>query len=136
MRNSNWHLFIAALLVCFFSACVAHPEKVPSGILPEDKMIHILLDVHIAESSVNSRGMTNQQLNQLVAAKYDTVMKKNGTTFRIFEESFNYYLRHPEQFEMIYQEIVNQLTALEGKSKAKQAPMRKEGIDSLGTHAR
>lgn len=99
-------------------------------------MITILLDVHVAESSVNSRGMTNQQLNQLVAAKYDTVMKKNGTTFADFKDSFNYYLHHPDQFEEIYSEIVNQLTALEGRSKAKQPPLKREGMDSLGVHPR
>lgn len=136
MRFSDWQVILFALLAITCGSCVSHPEKVPAGILPKDKMITILLDVHVAESSVNSRGMTNQQLNQLVAAKYDTVMKKNGTTFAVFKDSFSYYLHHPDQFEEIYAEIVNQLTALEGKSKSKQPPMKKDGMDSLGMHAR
>ncbi len=120
--------FLMCSMLC---ACSKQPDKVPAGILPKDKMIVVLLDIHVAESSVNSRGMTNLELNKLVAVKYEAIMKKHGTTYAIFKESFEYYLHHPEQFELIYQEIVNQLTAMEGKAKARQPGMTKDGVDSI-----
>ncbi|MGB3073715.1 MAG: DUF4296 domain-containing protein [Chitinophagales bacterium] len=132
---SKWLRIVTLFIVFIYCACASEIEKAPEGILSKDKMIAVLLDVHIAESSVNSRGMTNQQLNQNVAAKYEDVMKKNGTTFDTFKKSFDYYLHHPEQYEEIYLEIVNKLTALEGKAKAKELVLKKEGVDSIPGHA-
>ncbi|MEP7127867.1 MAG: DUF4296 domain-containing protein [Chitinophagales bacterium] len=132
----KWLRIVTVFIVLIYCSCASEVEKAPDGILSKDKMIAVLLDVHIAESSVNSRGMTNQQLNQRIAAKYEDVMKKNGTTFGVFKKSFDYYLHHPEQYEEIYLEIVNQLTALEGKAKAKVPVMKKNGVDSIPTHDR
>ncbi|MEO6167749.1 MAG: DUF4296 domain-containing protein [Chitinophagales bacterium] len=128
---SGYLNIVYASIIFVFISCRPGEEKAPSGILPKDKMIAVLFDIHVAESSVNSRGMTNIQLNQLVSLKYEDVMKKNGTTYAIFKDSFDYYLHHPDQFEEIYQEIVNQLTAMEGKVKARQPVLKKDGVDSI-----
>lgn len=122
---------VGAFIIFAFTSCKPGSEKAPDGILSKDKMIAVLFDIHVAESSVNSRGMTNIQLNQLVSLKYEDIMKKHGTTYPIFKDSFDYYLHHPDQFEEIYQEIVNQLTAMEGKAKARQPVLKKDGVDSI-----
>lgn len=122
---------VGACTLLLFTSCSPQSEKIPDGILSKDKMIAVLFDIHVAESSVNSRGMTNIQLNQLVSVKYEDIMKKHGTTYAIFKESFDYYLHHPDQFEEVYQEIVNQLTAMEGKAKARQPALKKNGVDSI-----
>lgn len=117
--------------VLCYASCSGDNAAVPAGILSKDKMIEVLLDVHLAESSVNSRGLTNLQLNQLIATRYDGILKSHETTFPEFKKSFDYYLQHPEQFEEIYQEIVNRLTALEGQTKARMPALRKDGMDTL-----
>lgn len=123
-------LFSFSLLLFLFS-CNPESEKVPAGILPKDKMIDVLVDVHIAESSTESAGLSPAQVNALVLQRYEQVMKKHGTTFDTFKASFNYYERHPEIFDGIYQEVVNRLMALEGKARARRATPKKEGVDSL-----
>lgn len=130
IQRLGW-FFLLNSIICF--SCSPKPEKLPSGILTKDSMIAVLLAVHIAESSVNGRGLTNQQLNQLVAGKYDDVMLKNHTTFDVFQKSYDYYLQHPDQFEEIYLEVVNRLTALEGKSKAREPVKLHQRVDSLRT---
>lgn len=94
-------------------------------------MIDVLVDVHIAESSTESRGLTATQVNALVMAKYEQVMKKNSTSMEIFKASFNYYELHPDVFDEIYQEVVNRLTSMEGKVRAKKPNTKTEGVDSL-----
>lgn len=122
---------VYVLMISVFVSCSKQSDKAPGGILSKDKMIAVLFDIHVAESSVNSRGLTNLELNKLVAVKYEDIMKKHRTTYAIFKESFDYYLHRPEQFELIYQEIVNQLTAMEGKAKAGQPERTKDGVDTL-----
>lgn len=124
-------LTAVAFLVSACHSCTPEAVQLPEGILSKDKMIDVLLDIHVAESSTESRGLTTIQLNQLVSVKYEEVMKKHRTTFRVFEKSFDYYMEHPDQFEEIYLEIVNRLTALEGKAKARQPALKKDGVDSL-----
>jgi hypothetical protein len=129
-------IFPSSQLLCFsfllfLFSCSSETVKAPAGILPKDKMIDVLVDVHIAESSTESRGLTATQVNSLVLAKYEEVMKKHGTTMEAFKASFTYYEHHPDVFDEIYQEVVNRLTALEGKARARKATPKKEGVDSL-----
>ncbi len=124
--------YLAAIFISIYlHSCNNQPSLLPEGILSKEKMIEILVDVHLAESSGDSHGFTMMQSNKLVATKYESVMRKHGTTFLQFKTSFDYYMQHPEKFDEVYQEVVNQLTALEGKFPAKRPDLIKPEVDSL-----
>ena len=116
------------VLLC---SCKQKAEVAPSAILGKDKMIAVLVDIHLAEASNVSKGLTATQLNELISGKYDDVMKKHDVTYDEFKSSFDYYLQHPDQFDDIYQEVVNRLSAMEGKSRAKRPHMETSRMDSL-----
>ena len=115
----------------FLFSC-KEPEKEQPGILPKDKMIDVLVDIHIAEASSESHGLTSIQINQLVAVKYEGVLQKHGITRPQFQTAFDYYLRHPAELDEIYQEVVNRLTALESKLPSTRSAAVRARADSLG----
>jgi hypothetical protein len=129
----NMQLFklIAFACLVIFCSCAQKQEGLPAGILTKDKMIVVLVDIHLAEASNENRSLTAIQLNEIVARKYDTVMKKHDITYVQFKTSFEYYLRNPDQFDEIYQEVVNRLSAMEGKSRAKKPHMESSRVDSI-----
>lgn len=119
------------IMATVFLSCNREDAAPGKEIIPPQKMVDILTDIHIAESGTDSRGYNSIQLNQMVYRKYEDIMKKHGTSFSVFKASFDYYLSHPDQFDEIYQEIVNRLTALEGKSKARSPSLKKDGVDTI-----
>lgn len=78
-------------------------------------MADVLVDVHLAEASAENRGLSTPQINVLMAAKYDSLLKKNETTFAQFKSSYDYYLNHADQLSEIYTQVVNKLTTMESK---------------------
>ena len=128
-QGSGFAAFIL-LLSFMFCSCKERKVEVPPGILSKDKMIDVLVDVHLAEAAPMNHGITTKELNGIMVGKYDDVMKKHTITFEQFKKSFDYYLQHPDQLDEIYQEVVNRLTALEGKSRVKR-PVSKRGVDSI-----
>lgn len=126
-------IFKLAALSCLviLGSCTPKEEGIPAGILDKDKMIAVLVDIHLAEASNENRSLSAIQLNEIVARKYDTVMMKHNITYAGFKTSFEYYLQHPGQFDEIYQEVVNRLSAMEGKSRAKKPHMESSRVDSL-----
>lgn len=123
-------VYFLAIFFALFS-CKEKTEKLPPGILSKDKMIAILTDVHIAEASPYGYALGTQQVNGIMANRYDDIMTKYGITYGEFKNSFDYYLAHPQEMDEIYQEIINKLSALEGKSRAIKAPLKKLGTDSI-----
>ncbi|MBA2422768.1 MAG: DUF4296 domain-containing protein [Chitinophagales bacterium] len=124
--------FLAAIVIIIcLPSCNREPVLLPEDILSREKMIEILVAVHLVESSGDSRGFSMREANKLIAVRYESVMKNHGTTFNQFKASFDYYMQHPDQFDEIYQEVINQLTALEGKFRAKRPETIKPKVDSL-----
>lgn len=115
----------------FFIACSPKNERPPSGILSKDKMIEVLVDVHIIEALPQSHGLNMNQVNRIMAGKYDTVMKKHNTTNDQFDASYQYYIEHPKDLDEIYQEVVSRLTAMEGKLRANRPVSKKTATDSI-----
>ena len=122
-------LLFAIAFILTLSSCSRKPDVLPPGILPRDKMTDVLVDIHLAESGPQSSGITSMQLSQIMAGKYDEVMKTHHIRYTQFRTSFEYYLEHPTDLDEIYQEVVNRLTAMDGKTRSNRG-MEKKPVDS------
>jgi len=106
LRNS----FLVLLTSVIFFSCSHHEEQIPSNILPKDKMIAVLVDIHLAEASSDTRNLTLPQINVAMAKRYDELFQKHGITYEQFKTSYDYYLEHADLLSDIYTEVVNELT--------------------------
>lgn|SRR5690554_599405 len=94
--------------------CGKAPIEKPENLLPEDQLIDMMVDVHIAEATYNTR--RNQDtllLNSNSADFYYSVLQKHGVPDSVFEKSIVYYGSQPRRFEKMYRKVMNQLTELE-----------------------
>jgi len=109
--KSSFYFF---LLITFFACSPKKtPESKPSGLLPKDKMTDVLVDIHLAEGAADNRRLKPQQFDLMMTAKYKDLFEKHGITFEQFNDSYNYYLNHADQFSEIYTEVINKLTTRE-----------------------
>ena len=124
--------FIFSLLILFVS-CTDKTNSVPSKIISKDKMVDVLVDIHLAEAAADNHGLTKPEINVMMAARYDSIFQKHEITFEQFRTSYDYYMNHPDVFSDIYSEVVNKLTTMVSKvkndKKIKPSPLPKQ--DSL-----
>jgi len=100
---------IPAALFFFLFSCGGDKEKVPDSVLPKDKMVNIMKDIHMAEAelSVNSSNIINNPLADTIS--YTDIFSKNKIQKWQYDSSMMYYSLHPEILNEIYDEVINEL---------------------------
>lgn len=100
--------------LCFcliIAAACGDGDEVPAGILSEDKMTGILIDVYITEAKLNNyQPRLPRDSSEIVF----TVMKQDifdeyNTVDSVFMESMRWYFERPERLERIYSRLTDSL---------------------------
>lgn len=109
MRKHNILFFLALL---FLGACIG--SNVPDGILNFDRMVNLMVDVHIVDGSMfDIDSSAPDSLYKEGISRYDRVFKRNHTDSTQFKKSLQYYSLHTDQLEEMYAEVS---TILQAKS--------------------
>lgn len=100
--------FIFVFLAGFLVACEGDR---PDGLLSEEEMVPIVMDLQIAYAGVDAtirnpknRPEKYKELNALILEKHQINKDR-------FYGSFEYYQQHPALMDTIYQKVIDQLSA-------------------------
>jgi len=105
----NVFLSFSGLLIALLAGC-AQERSVPEGILPTDKMVSILTDIHELETKVANLKLTYDSSTLLYKQQQDSIFKKHQVTDSVYTESFDYYLQQVELLDQIYAAVVDSLS--------------------------
>ena len=109
--------YIIKLLFVFGMILVACKQKnVPSNVIPNDKMVNVLVDMHLADA-VLSRVSNQDTMLMMASSKYYYIFKKYGIDSAKFTRSLKYYNYQPDEFAKIYAQVVDSLNAKIPKDK-------------------
>jgi Domain of unknown function (DUF4296) len=110
------------LILLFFFACSPSSEKdkIPDDIIPQEKMVTILSDMHIAETMARNTIHLGDTNVQKVINYYAIIYKKNNISELAFKKSYDYYIQHPLLLDSVYSEIINQLSEKQMHMKVKK----------------
>jgi len=110
-------LFIALL----GASCGSILNSKPSGTLSEKQMIDVLVDIHLTEATMKIANDSLARLNDTtqMRQRFAEVFKKNDIDPDDFNASLDYYLKHIEDLDKIYVEVINRLTELEATLQPK-----------------
>ena len=113
-------IFLLLILAGFFACRQPTKEQAtPEDILPKEKMGNILIDIHLAELSIQVVSSPEDSLKKAISHYYDTIFKIHHITDEDFFKSFNYYLQHPDLMDEIYQEMIIEMSKRESVLKSK-----------------
>lgn len=110
--------FITSILLTA-SVCVALlscGEKKPEGILSRAEMVSIMEDIYIAEEKVNHLALARDSAKVVFEAMGDRVFENAAVSDSVFKRSFDYYMEHPSEMELIYTALVDSLQLLEQRA--------------------
>lgn len=111
MKKIRTILFLA-LIVVF--ACSKPPVKKPENLIEQERMINILVDVHMAEAAFNSRRHRDSLVQRSSSTDfYYSILQEHEVQDSVFERSLVFYASQPRQFEKMYRKVMNQLTEIE-----------------------
>jgi hypothetical protein len=103
-------------LLVFAAFSCRKTEKLPAGVLSKEKMVVLLTDFYITEEKVNRLNLQPDSSTALFEAMKEKVYEKTGVPDSIFTTSFDYYMDHPTDLELIYTALVDSLQLREQRT--------------------
>jgi hypothetical protein len=84
-------------------------KKTPEGILSRNEMVDIMEDLYIAEEKVNHLALSRDSAIEVATFMEKKVFEKAAINDSLFQRSFDYYMEHPRDMELIYTALVDSL---------------------------
>lgn len=97
------------LIVSILFACSNNEISIPENIIPQEQMVQVLADIHIAEVTANFKS-PGDTINIDVKSLYLQIYNKHSITEEQYRESYQFYLDHPTLFNKMYDEVITELS--------------------------
>ncbi len=108
------------LLFIFLMACKDKLPEVPAGVIPMNKMQHILADMHVADAVAQNKAQMGMN-EKLLTEEYTMQVYNNyNVTREEFLKSYKFYEANPVLMNIMYDSILEDLSKREeavGKKK-------------------
>jgi len=98
---------IVLLLIC--TSCGNSP---PRSLIPEEQLIPILVDFHLTYSIQQSPDFYRQIKPYDSIDVYSYIFEKHGFTKAEFDTTISWYLKNPEYYVEMYDEVIMNLTRM------------------------
>ena len=117
------YLIFILLLLVIINAC-SYKSSSPLDIIPENQFVSLLIDIHLADASLNILQMKDSKLKITADDYYFSVLKKHNTNKRKFDKSLEYYSKDLVKYNKIYDEVLKNLSILEGNLSKKAVKIK------------
>lgn len=103
----------ASICLLFFACSAPDFNAVPADVIPKEKMVSILYDMHLAEGVVHIYPSQGDSNARRALGYYDLIYKKHGTSKEEFTKSYDFYVTHPVLMDSVYTRMIEQLNEKE-----------------------
>ena len=119
MANLKSILYLSAIIL-LLSSCSSSDHRTktvdtPDDIINYDQMVDILVDYHLAESTVKYYTRYGAQPKPISEKIYSTVMEKHNITRKEFRKSIHYYTGKTERMQILYSDVMKKLSSLDSE---------------------
>ena len=84
-------------------------EKVPEGVMDQDRMTEVLMEIHLLEAKIQKLYVP-QDSGKILYDHYEKMLFKDlGISEEEYNQSLIYYINHGEELGEIYNHIVDSL---------------------------
>jgi len=115
-----------ACLLCIVSCKSVGKKDVP--IIPEKKLISLLVDFHLAQAITYTDIYRKKTINIREISLKDSIIKNHGYTKAIFDSTISFYSASPVIFEKLYDKVIDQLNLKFAETQQRNAKARESII--------
>ena len=121
--------FVFALLSC------SHEEGERPDI-KKDILVDVLVDIHLTDGYLSYTGSRIDRDRESIEDAYNFVFQKYNITPKQFDNTMKYYSRHIDEYEKVYNKVIEILTKYETENlnaadgSPKRAEVRKKRLKS------
>jgi len=107
-------LFTGMLALLLITSCNNNKMKVPDDILKPEELKSLLIDIHLIDGMLHFKRSVRQEKEDSAYIYYSAILKKHGISRSLFDSTIFFYTQYPEEFAKIYDDILEELSKMEG----------------------
>lgn len=85
----------------------------PDDILSKKDFVELLCDMHIADAYTESKGFQGDTLVLTNKKNFTKILSNYKIKEADFTKTYNFYIQNPEDFDLVYLEVVNRLSQMQ-----------------------
>lgn len=98
--------------------------KVPENIVGQEELVPLLVDIHLIDAMLTKEKKPHAEKYEEALQLYPAVLLKHKIDRAVFDSTIKFYVKYPDQFAQIYDDVLRELSILEGK--VQEAPAMEE----------
>lgn len=106
------HFLIIIFITIVFS-CNNASKNTQKDLLPESKMVEVLLDIHIAEAKVSEMKLNKDTAFAIYQELENEIWKKHQLDKAKFVKTKTFYINNLDLYENLYKKIIDSLGVME-----------------------
>ncbi len=113
--------FLSCLfLLAYLTSCTKEKKEQPP--LDRNQMTNLLIDIYLAEARTTLLPVSRDSAYRLFLPHQDSLMRHKGIGDSTIKRAYSYYLRHPTEFEAIYDAVIDSLSLREQRIRENKPP--------------
>lgn len=113
----------ALLITILLFSC--NTNKTPDYVIPQDDMVNIIIDMHLADGLFTISDIRKKVARADSINYYDAIFDRYGYTRHDFDTSVFYYSKNINEYDKIYEDVLNKLNQMETELKEKNTEEEK-----------
>lgn len=109
VERSTRYIVWTLLWLAALGMVVCCGEKRPEDVLSRAEMVQLLEEIYIAEERLNHMALSRDSSRKVAEALTQRIFENAAITDTSFQRSFDYYMEHPKEMELIYTALVDSL---------------------------
>ena len=101
---------IKYFLFLTFFIIISCKNQVNEDLITREKMVKILLDMHIAEESISELPYDKDTLKALFLMNEKEILNKYSVSELDYRSSYSYYFFNPKELDEIYRSVIDSLS--------------------------
>jgi hypothetical protein len=108
-------LFVLLIILSIFSC--NKKNEIPEYVIPFDDMVEIIVDIHITDGILTSGKVRRELVKKDTTNYYNLILENYNYKREDFDTSLYYYTKNIDQYDLIYNEVLNRLSKIESEIK-------------------
>ena len=110
-------IILACICILFSCTDKSALDAKPADLLTEEQMSRVLVDIHITESALSLKNLNRDSSLSIYAGYKADIFQEHHITEEQFKQSYDYYSKHSDKLDHIYEVVIDSIGAKEAKGK-------------------
>ncbi len=115
-------IYSILLVLMVFCSCGESRSKSKAGIISEKEMVSLLVETHIIDAILVAANESATDKQDKGLFYYPSILERHGITKASMDSSVVWYMKHPDVYARIYEEVIKELDARKAALKKDLPP--------------